>query len=87
MRLRSSISTFRGSTGVARDWEHEYELQKRRGETKDQLERQKARRMYDRKGIDRDGMHIDHKNPIRKGGKSTPGNLRLRSPRKNMSDK
>jgi hypothetical protein len=72
---------------MKRDWKHEYQLQKRRGETDDQLERQKARRLYDQKGIDRDGMHIDHKTPIRKGGKSTTGNLRLRSPRKNMSDK
>lgn len=72
---------------MKRDWKHEYQLQKRRGETEDQLERQKARRMYDREGVDRKGKHIDHKTPIRKGGKSTKGNLRLRDPRQNMSDK
>jgi hypothetical protein len=70
-----------------RDWKHEYQLQKKRGETDDQLERQRARRMYDKAGVDRAGKHIDHKTPIRNGGKSTPANLRLRSPKKNMSDK
>ncbi len=72
---------------ATRDWKHEYQLQKKRGETKDQLERQRARRLYDAAGVDRTGKHIDHKTPIRKGGKSTPGNLRLRDPKKNMSEK
>lgn len=69
-----------------RDWKRAYALQKKSGETKDQIERQKARRAYDQAGIDRDGKHIDHKKPLRAGGKSTPGNTRLRSPKKNMSD-
>jgi hypothetical protein len=62
-------------------------LQKATGETKDQLERQKARGMYDKEGIDRKGKHIDHVTPLRAGGKSTKGNLRLRSPKANMSKK
>ena len=70
-----------------RDYKHAYKLQKKSGETKDQIERQKARREYDKKGIDRSGKHIDHITPLRKGGKSTPGNTRLRSPKANMSDK
>lgn len=70
-----------------RDYKHAYKLQKASGETDDQLERQKARRMYDRQGIDRTGKHIDHKVPIRAGGKSTKGNLRLRDPKRNMADK
>jgi hypothetical protein len=69
-----------------RDYKHQYKLEKARGETKDQIERQRARRVYDAAGIDRDGKHIDHKVPIRKGGKSKPGNTRLRSPKANMSD-
>jgi hypothetical protein len=69
-----------------RDYKHQYKLEKARGETKDQIERQRARREYDKAGIDRDGKHIDHKTPIRKGGKSTKGNTRLRSPKANMSD-
>lgn len=69
-----------------RDWKRAYELQKKSGETKDQIERQRARRAYDKAGVDRDGKHIDHKKPIREGGKSTKGNTRLRSPKANMSD-
>ncbi len=69
-----------------RNWKRAYALQKASGETKDQIERQRARRAYDKAGIDRDGKHIDHKKPLRAGGKSTPGNTRLRSPKKNMSD-
>ena len=70
-----------------RDYKHAYKLQKASGETKDQIERQRARRAYDKQGIDRSGKHIDHITPLRKGGKSTPGNTRLRSPKANMSDK
>ena len=69
------------------DWKHKYALQKASGETKDQIERQRARREYDKKGVDRTGKHIDHIKPLRQGGKSTPGNTRLRSPKANMSDK
>ena len=69
-----------------RNYKHAYKLQKKSGETEDQLERQRARRKYDAAGIDRDGKHIDHKTPIRKGGKSTKGNTRLRAPKANMSD-
>ena len=69
-----------------RDYKHAYELQKKSGETKDQIERQRARRTYDKAGVDRDGKHIDHKKPIREGGKSTKGNTRLRSPKANMRD-
>lgn len=69
-----------------RDYKHAYALQKASGETEDQIERQKARRAYDKKGVDRDGKHIDHVKPLRAGGKSTPGNLRLRSPKANVRD-
>lgn len=69
-----------------RDYKHAYKLQKASGETKDQIERQKARRAYDKKGIDRSTKDIDHITPLRKGGKSTPGNLRLRSRSANQGD-
>jgi len=78
-----------------RDWKKEYQLQKKRGDTKGQLERQKARRMLDKTGADknrngkadlREGRDIDHKTPISKGGKSTKGNLRLRSRSANRQD-
>jgi hypothetical protein len=69
-----------------RNYKHAYKLQKESGETEDQLERQRARRKYDKAGVDRDGKHIDHKKPIRAGGKSSTGNLRLRSPKANVAD-
>jgi hypothetical protein len=69
-----------------RNYKHAYKLQKKTGETTDQLERQKARQLYDKKGIDRAGKDIDHKVPLRKGGKTTKGNLRLRSPSANQAD-
>lgn len=69
-----------------RDYKHAYKLQKASGETQDQLERQKARRLYDKEGINRSGKDIDHKTPLRKGGKTTPGNLRLRSKSTNQGD-
>lgn len=69
-----------------RDYKHAYKVQKANGETEDQLERQRARRAYDKAGINRAGKDIDHKTPIRKGGKSTPGNMRLRARKANQSD-
>jgi hypothetical protein len=69
-----------------RNYKHAYRLQKASGETKNQIERQRARRMYDQAGVDRTGKDIDHITPLRKGGKSTKGNLRLRSRRSNQSD-
>ena len=51
-----------------------------------QHERQRARRMYDKMGIDRSGKDIDHIKPLRKGGKSTKGNLRLRAKSANEGD-
>lgn len=69
-----------------RNYKHAYKLQKASGETTDQLERQKARRLYDKQGIDRSGKDIDHKVPLRKGGKTSPGNLRLRSKSANQGD-
>lgn len=69
-----------------RDYKHAYKLQKESGETDDQLERQRARRKYDKAGVDRAGKQIDHVKPLRAGGKSTTGNMRLRSPKANMAD-
>lgn len=67
-------------------WKKEYAQQKKRGDDKDQIERQRARRMYDKEGIDRAGKDIDHVNPIRSGGKSSKKNLRLRNPSENKAD-
>ena len=69
-----------------RDYKHAYKLQKKTGETDDQLERQKARGVYDKQGVDRAGKDIDHIKPLRKGGKTVPGNTRLRSKSANQGD-
>lgn len=69
-----------------RDWKEEYRTQLSRGDDKGQLERQKARRLYDKKGINREGKNIDHILPIKSGGMTKAGNLRLRSPKANKSD-
>ena len=69
-----------------RDWKEEYRTQLSRGDDKGQLERQKARRLYDKKGINREGQNIDHILPIKSGGMTKAGNLRLRSPKANKSD-
>ena len=71
---------------MTRDWKREYQTQLERGDDKGQIERQRARRSLDKKGVDRKGLNIDHIKPISKGGLSTPGNLRLRSPKANKSD-
>jgi len=73
-------------TNGKRNYKHAYKLQKASGETTDQVERQRARRAYDKEGIDRAGKDIDHVKPLRKGGKSTAGNLRLRSKKANQAD-
>ena len=59
---------------------------KRNGETADQIERQKARQLYDKEKIDRKGKDIDHIKPLRAGGKTVPGNLRLRAKSANQGD-
>ena len=69
-----------------RDYKHAYKLQKASGETKDQIERQRARRAYDKAGIDRSGKDIHHVKPLRNGGKSTKGNTRLRARSANQAD-
>lgn len=74
---------------ATRDYKNEYKLDLKTGKSgpgSAQHERQRARRKFDADGIDRTGKDIDHIKPLRKGGKSTPGNLRLRSPKANQGD-
>ena len=83
---RCGVGGTLGENIMARDFKREYELQKERGDTEGQLERQRARRMYDKKGVARMGKDIDHKMPISKGGKSNLQNLRLRDRSANRKD-
>ena len=74
---------------ATRDYKNEYQQDLKTGKSgpdSAQHERQRARRAYDAKGVDRAGKDIDHIKPLRKGGKSTPGNLRLRSKKANQGD-
>lgn len=69
----------------ARPYKKEYQQQLARGEHEDRMERQRARRAMDKKGIDRKGKDIDHVVALSKGGTNAPSNLRLVSPSKNRS--
>lgn len=68
-----------------RPYKKEYQQQLRRNEVPKQMERQRARRALDAKGIDRAGKEVDHIKPLSKGGTNAPSNLRLVSPSKNHS--
>jgi len=72
-------------TKSPRPYKHEYEMQQKRGELPDRMERQKARREMDKKGVNRKGKDIDHIKPLSKGGTNAPSNLRLESPSNNRS--
>jgi hypothetical protein len=56
-----------------------------RGELPTRMERQKARRAMDAKGVDRTGKDIDHTIPLSKGGTNAPSNLKLKKPSANRS--
>lgn len=71
-------------TKSPRPYKHEYALQKARGEHADRMERQRARRAMDKKGIDRTGKDIDHIQMLSKGGSNKTG-VRLISPSKNRA--
>ena len=55
-------------TKSPRPYGHEYEMQKARGEHPDRMERQRARRALDKKGVDRTGKDVSHKKALAKGG-------------------
>lgn len=67
-----------------RPYEKEYQQQKARGELPDRMERQRARREVDKKGINRDGKDIAHKKALSKGGSNADG-YTLQAPSRNRS--
>jgi len=71
-------------TKSPRPYKHEYEMQKARGEHPDRMERQRARRALDAKGVDRTGKDVSHKKALAKGGSNKDGYV-LESPKKNRS--
>lgn len=65
-----------------RNYKHEYEMQLKRGDIPDKLERQRARRAIDKTGVDangngkadkREGKDVSHKKALTKGGSNKDG--------------
>lgn len=70
----------------ARPYKKEYQQQLDRGEHEARMERQRARRALDKKGINRKGKDVAHVKALSKGGSNKDG-VRLESPHKNRSFK
>lgn len=68
-----------------RNYKQEYKTQKARGEHEARMERQRARRELDKKGVDRTGKDISHNKPLRNGGKNKDG-FKLMDPSKNRAN-
>ena len=73
-------------TKSPRPYAHEYEMEKKRGEHPDRMERQRARRKLDAEGVSRKGKDVAHVKALSKGGSNSDG-IRLESPSKNRSFK
>ena len=71
-------------TKSKRTYKKEYKKQIARGEHKDRMERQRARREFDKKGVSRKGKDVSHKKMLSKGGSNKDG-YKLESPSKNRS--
>ena len=69
-----------------RPYKKEYEQQVSRGEHEDRMERQRARRKLDAKGVARKGKDVAHVKALSKGGSNKDG-VKLQSPSKNRSFK
>lgn len=67
-----------------RPYKKEYQQQKARGEHENRMERQRARRALDKKGVNRKGKDVSHKKALSKGGSNKDG-VKLESPSKNRS--
>jgi hypothetical protein len=67
-----------------RDYKQEYQTQVSRGEHEDRMERQRARRALDKKGVNRSGKDVAHVKALSKGGLNKDG-VRLEPPSKNRS--
>lgn len=82
-------------TKSPRPYKHEYEMQKKRGELPDRMERQRAREAIDKVSADknkngiadkREGKDVAHVKALSKGGTNKDG-TRLESAAKNRSFK
>lgn len=82
-------------TKSPRPYEHEYDMEKKRKEHPDRMERQRARRALDKTGADkngngkadkREGKDVAHVKALSKGGSNKNG-VRIESASKNRSFK
>ena len=82
-------------TKTPRPYKHEYDMEKKRGEHSDRMERQRARRALDKTGADkngngkadkREGKDVAHVKALSKGGTNKDG-VRVESAAKNRSFK
>jgi|TARA_R110000744_G_scaffold154938_7_gene270098 hypothetical protein len=71
-------------TKTPRPYKKEYQQSLARGEHEGRMERQRARRDYDKRGVDRTGKDISHAKPISKGGTNKDG-TKLASRSKNRA--
>ena len=74
---------------MPRDYKKEYEeYHKKPSQRKKNDQRKKARREMEKKGkvSKGDGKDVDHKKPMRSGGTTSKGNLRVRSRAANRAD-
>ena len=71
-------------TKSSRPYKKEYKQQLERDEHDDRMERQRARRSYDKKGVSRKGKDVAHIKALSKGGSNMDG-TRLESPSENRS--
>jgi hypothetical protein len=69
-----------------RPYKKEYSQQVDRGEHEDRMERQRARRKLDAKGVVRKGKDVAHVKALSKGGSNKDG-IKLEAPSKNRSFK
>lgn len=67
-----------------RPYKKEYKQQVERGEHADRMERQRARRTLDKKGVNRKGKDVAHIKALSKGGTNKDGYV-LQAPSKNRS--
>jgi len=75
------------SPSYVRDHKQERKTQLARGEGEDNRKRKQARRDATKLGMvkPKDGMDLDHKVPLSKGGSNTPANFRVQTPSQNRS--
>ena len=71
---------------MTRNYKQEFKTQEARGEHENRMERQRARRKLDAKGVNRAGKDVAHVKALSKGGTNKDG-ITLQTPAKNRSFK